>query len=208
MDVSLIESIEKKLTGQKPGMEAQALMSPVDTRMYAKPDYSTSIACVMLLLFPSQGQWNVIYIKRSDNNPNDRHAGQVSFPGGKMEEIDESYEACALRETYEEIGIPQDKIGIIGTLSSLYVHVSNFMVYPYVGFVTSDLDLQLQASEVKDVIIMPLDELRDKEIIKKGPVQLYNGSTLDVPYYDLAGNKLWGATAMITSEFLNIIADL
>ncbi len=208
MEFTIIQEIERKLSMDKPGMTAQRLMSPVESNLYLKPSDSASVAGVMLLLVPVDGRWNVVYIKRADNNPDDKHAGQISFPGGKMEAYDDSYEACAIRETYEEIGISPEKIITIGALSPLFVYVSNFQVYPYVGYLSADADLTLQESEVKEVIMIPLEELRDNERIKKGPVNLYNGTSMDVPYYDLNGNKLWGATAMITAEFLDIISDL
>lgn len=208
MDKSIIDQIERKLSEEKPGMSAQGVMSPVESKLYLKPSDSASVASVMLLLVPVEGRWNVIYIKRADDNPTDKHAGQISLPGGKMEEIDESYEACAIRETYEEIGIAPEKIKVIGELSPLYVYVSNFQVYPYVGYLTSDTKLRIQESEVKEVIMIPLEDLREEKRVMNGSVKIFNGNTMDVPYYDLYGNKLWGATAMITAEFLNIISDI
>jgi 8-oxo-dGTP pyrophosphatase MutT (NUDIX family) len=67
---------------------------------------------LLALLFPKDDEWHICFIERASQHPEDKHAGQISFPGGKFDENDYSYEDCALRETYEEIGVPPDNIGI------------------------------------------------------------------------------------------------
>ena len=205
MNFSIINAIEKKLKDPLPGVEAHRILSPVNHNDYLNVRDDHRIASVLLLLFPKNGEWNITYIQRPTNNPEDRHAGQISFPGGKMEDSDHSLEWCALRETQEEIGITPNKIKILGQLSDLYVHVSNFMVYPFVGFMESNYKFIRQPSEVQDIIEIPLSYLNRKEIFKKGSIHVRNMIIHDVPYYDLFGKKLWGATAMMTSEFLQVL---
>ena len=90
MDLSIIESIERRLAGPLPGIEAQSHMAPVDHRTYLTPGPDHKIASVLLLLYPKSGKWNICYIRRSSKNSSDRHAGQISFPGGKLEQSDQS----------------------------------------------------------------------------------------------------------------------
>ena len=208
MDISFIDSLEKRLNEPLPGIEAQAHMAPVDHRLYMKPAPDHLEASVMLLLYPKDEEWNICYIRRSSKNPQDRHAGQISFPGGKLEETDPSLEACALRETYEEIGISPDKIGILGPLSELYISVSRFKVYPFIGFMKNAGDFVIQESEVNGIIEVPLHHLSNNNLRKTGEISVGGWSRDDIPYFDLYGEKLWGATAMITSEFLNIYNDV
>jgi 8-oxo-dGTP pyrophosphatase MutT (NUDIX family) len=161
----------------------------------------------MILLYPAENQWNITYIKRTSHNPHDRHAGQISFPGGKKDHDDHSNLACALRETEEEIGVDRRQINVLGSLSSLYVHVSNFLVYPFVGFLEQEPVFIPQDSEVADILTPSLDYLNNDKNLKKGDISARGTIIKDMPYFDLNGKVLWGATAMITSEFLTIYRE-
>lgn len=205
MKLTLINTLEKKLRNPLPGVEAHKVLSPANHKDYLNIRDDHRIASVLLLLFPKNGEWHITYIQRPTNNPDDRHAGQISFPGGKMEDSDQSLQYCALRETHEEIGITPNKVEILGQLSDLYVHVSNFMVYPFVGFMKDNYEFNKQLSEVKEIIEVPLSYLTQKDILKKGSIHIRNMIINNVPYYDLYGKKLWGATAMMTSEFLHLL---
>ena len=208
MDISFIEALESRLSKPLPGIEAQALLAPTQHRKYLELHDSHRVACVLLLLYPKGNKWNICYIQRSNKNPEDRHAGQISFPGGKYEDTDLTLEACALRETFEEVGISPDKIGILGQLSELYVYVSRFRVFPFVGFMKDANTFKIQESEVKSIIEVPVSYLTHHETVKTGQIKVRNFVKNDIPYYDLYGEKLWGATAMITSEFLHVCKEL
>lgn len=208
MDYNIIQFLAERLTQPLPGRSAQIRMAPTNGKTYdvVAPDHQ--VACVMLLLFPHENTWNITYIQRTSHNPDDRHAGQISFPGGRYETGDTSLEYCVLRETHEEIGVHPDKIKILGKLSEIYVWVSNFYVYPFVGYVEEKPEFILQKSEVKNIITPPLHYLTDDKIIRTGTIEVRDYVLRDIPYFDLYGNKLWGATAMITREFLDIYQPL
>lgn len=209
MDIRFIQDLESRLEKSLPGFEAQQKMSGAHATpdWYEIPDeYRT--ACVMLMLFPKKSGWNFVLIERSHDDPNDKHAGQLSLPGGKMDDSDKTLEDCALRETYEEIGINPAQIGILGALTPLYVKVSNFLVHPFIGFTTDYPKFVLQTSEVHEVIETPVQLLTDDSKKKTTHIEVRNLVLKNVPTYQIQGKNLWGATAMILSEFEHILKEL
>lgn len=132
------------------------------------------------------------------------HSGQISLPGGKYEEIDESMEAAALRECNEEIGISSD-IEILGALTPIYIPVSKFLVHPIVGFLNRETNYTINSNEVKQLIELPLKELLKPELVKETVVEPMAGLKLKTPYFDVQGKIVWGATAMILNEFKHLL---
>ena len=193
---------------QLPGSEAQLRMAPRTTRKLYSPTPGSREAAVMILLYPEQQEWHTCFIKRSNHNPNDRHGGQISFPGGKVETTDRNFEHTALREVEEEIGVMANSIEVLSPLTSLYVFASNFMVYPFVGLLESAPSFILQPSEVEDIIPSQVKTLFAPEIRQITDLPVRGMTLKDVPYFDLNGQILWGATSMILSEFLEAVRDL
>lgn len=169
---------------------------------------NATLACVLVLLYLQNEQWNIILMERT-HTPNDKHAGQISFPGGRFEETDITPKHCALREAQEEIGIDPNKITVIGEMTELYIPVSGFQVLPFLGYTTQPLDFTAQPSEVKHILIPPLSMLTNPDNLKFMDKKLNNQTTLyDIPYYDVMGREVWGATAMIISELVEILNTL
>ena len=166
-------------------------------------------AAVLLLLYddPAKGL-STMYIKRPTRNPEDKHSGQVSFPGGQVDPEDKTLQDTALRETEEELGIPRGKIEVLGKLSSMYVFVSNFQVIPYVGYLPEQPIFKIQESEVDYPITVSIADLLSQLPPQRKDLLVRSFTIKDVPYWDLNGDTLWGATAMITREFLDIYASL
>lgn len=208
----LHEHIAAQLKNPLPGHTAQFRMS-AQKRIMAlglpqTPPPNAKIACVMNLLHTdASGAWRTVLIRRTAN-PHDRHSGQISFPGGRWEESDGVLEAVALRETTEEIGVPTNQIQVLGQLTELYIPVSNFLVYPFVGVLQGEPDFVPQPGEVESILTPPLDALLDPANLKMMDMRVANNITLtDVPYFDIDGHAVWGATAMILSEFLTILEE-
>lgn len=112
----------------------------------------------------------------------------------------------ALREVEEEIGVLKKNIFLLGKLTELYIPVSNFMVYPFVGYIEDEINFSLQISEVKGVLTPSIEYFNNPEIKKVTEITFQNGNTVrNVPYFDVEGRVVWGATAMILSEFLEIL---
>ena len=131
------------------------------------------------------------------------HAGQVAFPGGRIDHGETALET-ALRETFEEIGISSEKIEILGSLSELFVDVSGFLIQPFVGWITEKPVFTLNAAEVEKVILFPL--LKQKDNLKETELETVSGK-LKVPCYHYEGEIIWGATAMILAEFFDAMED-
>jgi len=206
MKNEFIEDIRQKLQGELPGQEAQFKMTHAVRRSYKPAPADARIACVMCLFYEKNDQPHVAFIQRTSKNPNDRHGGQIGFPGGKEEESDRSHEAAARRETEEEIGIKGADIDVLGALSSLYIPVSNFQVYPFVGYLDYEPKFNRQVEEVDAILEIPFSTFFKKEARKTKDMRFSENVILkDVPYFDLGEHVLWGATAMMMSELVELV---
>lgn len=202
----LLAQIQKEITKGLPGEAAQNKLSPITSnRKYRIAPDSHKKACVMGLIYPEGNELRMAFIERTFSHPDDKHGGQISFPGGKLEKEDDTYLIGALREVEEEIGIPPDQISILGQLTDLYVFASNFMVYPFVGHLEHAPSFIPQESEVASIVSFPINRLLAADIIDTKDLQVRNNIMKDVPYYKLNEHVLWGATAMITSEIVELI---
>lgn len=208
MDVSFIQDLEHRLSEDLPGEEAQNKMAPAGSEKYRLITTDHKVACVMALLYPKDKEWYISLIERTSKHPEDKHGGQISFPGGQLDDSDYSYEDCALRETYEEIGVSPDTVGILGSLTPVFVYVSNFLVHPFVGFTTEYPKFVKQETEVKDIIEIPIKHFLKQKNKGLADITVRDITLKETPYYDLNGHQLWGATAMIISELEHIIKDI
>jgi len=162
-------------------------------------------AGVLLLLYPYLDEWYTVLIKRTDNK-HDKHKGQISFPGGKVDPSDQSIVHTALRECDEEIGVSKDDINILGQLTSLVIPVSNFLVHPVVGYTKYRPDFIPEVNEVAAIIESPISNFKNIDTPKTKSISISNRMTLkNVPYFDIDSHIVWGATAMILAEFSEIV---
>ena len=205
MTDSFIKKIEERLQQPLPGQAAQMKMAPHSRRGKMPIPDDVRLAGVMAALFQKENAWHVIFIERNPNDK-DQHGGQISFPGGKAEPEDGTMLQTALRETEEEVGILQNKINVLGALSELYIPVSNFQVFPFVGYLDQQPVYKIQESEVSQVIETPLSHFADPTFQKEKDIRINKYLTLkNVPYYEVEGKILWGATAMMMSELVDVI---
>ena len=201
----MINSLQQKLQQPLPGREAQLQMAPGLRRHYKMAPNDAIVACVMVLLIPKNGDWHFTLIQRMPH-PKDRHSGQISFPGGRLEKDDLSLEFGALRETEEEVGVAKEAINLLGKLTELYIPVSNYLVHPFVGYLEETPIYTPQPSEVKSILEIPILELEKKENRKLVDMKVRNNVVLkNTPYFDFYGNVVWGATAMMLSEFERVV---
>jgi 8-oxo-dGTP pyrophosphatase MutT (NUDIX family) len=191
-----------------PGKTAQQRMSSVQGRLEMPVPQDARPAAVLILNFPHAGALHTVLIERV-RHERDKHSGQISFPGGRMDPEDAHLEACALRETEEEVGVLRQHIRLAGQLTPLYIPVSNFIVTPFVGIIDSKPEFIPHTAEVERVIPVRVHDFLDPEVVKRSDITLQGGLRLKaVPYFDVAGHVVWGATAMILNEFLQVFQDL
>ncbi len=204
---SFIDFLKYRLKQNLPGQDAQLKMAPEPIsgeplRDIDAPPHATA-SSVLILLFPDKkNELELVLTLRSKNIG---HGGQISFPGGRADE-GESPADTALRETYEEIGVPPEGIIIVGTLSNLYVSRSNNFVTPVVGYMDAFPELKLNPAEVEEAFTIKLESLVAKKNLMVENWKLME-RTFRVPYWDVHRVPLWGATAMILSEFLEIYRE-
>jgi 8-oxo-dGTP pyrophosphatase MutT (NUDIX family) len=164
-------------------------------------------AAALILLFPSGNSFNfVLTVRRPDLL---HHPGQISLPGGGLDH-GEMHEAAALREAEEEIGVDPATVRILGPLTPLYVIVSGYVVTPFVGVVDARPTFQPEAREVAEILEVPLSVLQDPAKRLRGNTTR-EGYKLDFPYFaagDDLQHQVWGATAMILSEFAELVTEI
>jgi len=161
------------------------------------------IAAVMMLFYPKNEETHLVLIVR--NAYNGVHSSQIAFPGGKYETFDISYEATALRETQEEIGILSNKIEVIKEFTPMYIPPSNFLVHPFLGISHEELLFNPDVREVAGIIELPLSVFLDDKIIVESTLSTSYGPNIVVPAFSIQNHTVWGATAMILSELRDVL---
>ncbi len=204
MIIKTINKLRIGLSGTLPGTNSHKKMFP-NVRFTGKkqPDkLNSKKSSVLILLYPKNNTLYIPFIQRHIYNG--AHSGQISLPGGKYELSDKNLKHTALRETEEEIGIKPDSIEILGQLSSIYIPNSNFNVMPYIGFTNNTPVFTPDPFEVHSIIEAPLSKLIDPYSLDRYE-KVINGVQIVAPCFNINNHKIWGATAMIISEFIDII---
>ena len=158
-------------------------------------------AAVLIGLFEKENEWYFPLIKRPMHEKN--HPGQIALPGGAKEK-GEDIQETARREAFEEVGILPEKVKIIGKLTPLPVPVSNYLIHPFVGILKEEPDWKINSNEVEELIILKMKTLIDAD---NGYYEEWNlrGNQVKVPIFKVMGKTIWGATATVLSELLDLI---
>lgn len=208
--IDFSKNLTNRLQTALPGKVAQKIMMPkassVIDRFSIDVKKGAKEGAVLILLYKKDGK---IYFPLTQRHEYDGvHSGQISFPGGKVEETDGSVVNTALRETEEEIGVKQSSVSIIGRLTDLFIIVSNFNVRPVIGFVDEPPSFTIDNHEVAKVIEISIDQLVDGTLVKEKEVVTKGGYRIRAPYFDFDGHHVWGATAMMLAEFKEVLKSL
>lgn len=165
------------------------------------PTEGKRAAAVLVALVPRGGEWHILLTKRTDTV--EHHKGQISFPGGMIDPGDADPVATALRETEEEVGIPSSQVRVLGRLDDFYTAVTPFHVTPIVGTIEGEFTPAPNPQETAEVLLASMRELLD-------PARWRQETWMGVPvsFYDVAGVTVWGATARILDQFLDIWRSL
>jgi len=204
----LCRKLNYRLSLPLPGIQAQLKMAHLERRLnYSQrniPSYAR-MGAVLILLYEEDDNLKTCFIERTTYDG--VHSGQIAFPGGKKEE-GETLVQAALREVEEEIGVKQSDVYILGQLTELYIPPSNFLVHPFVGAIPYKPAFFPEPAEVAEVVEIRIDDLSDVKYRGEKKIKLSNGTMVETPYFNLHGKTVWGATAMIISEFLEVIAEV
>lgn len=193
--------LKSELLKPLPGPEAQLRMSP-SFRRPAETVLPAGRASVAVLLYIRQQEICTIFIRRTEYDG--VHSGQISFPGGMHEYCDDSLIITVLRECEEEIGISRNSLNIIGRLTELHVPISNVDILPVVAIVNGQPLFVPNPEEVEFIIEARLKDLANPLNIKRKMIRI-GDFEIETPYYDINNHHIWGATAMILSEFLEVV---
>jgi 8-oxo-dGTP pyrophosphatase MutT (NUDIX family) len=205
-----IDQLQTRLLHEPlPGLASHYLMAHAVRRVDPHPDANTTRdAAVLMTLFEKDpGDWHMVFIQRTSTHDQDKHSGQIGFPGGKSESADPDLMYTALRETHEEIGIDLSGVDVLGELTPLYITVSKFLVHPFLAYSWKKPEWVRQEDEVEEILEIPLASFLDPTVRQETSIRLTSGIMLNhVPSFQKNGHVIWGATAMIMSEFLDILA--
>jgi len=200
-----IQQLRERLQLELPGPAAQLKMAP-GARGSNIPSAEILAqarrAAVLILLYEKNGELYFPIIKRV-TYPG-VHSGQMAFPGGTYDEVDGELRRTAFRETEEEVGIPPSELEFLAALSPLYIPPSKFYVEPYVAIHHGQPQFIKEIKEVDQILEVPLSEIINPSVIKRKIIQGSSGWKVDAPYYDVQGEVVWGATATIIAEFLEL----
>lgn len=190
-----------------PGKEAQFEMAPMERiKELRETDIDTlnpRQAAVMALFYEKDNETYIILILRKTYKG--VHSNQVGFPGGKVEPEDKNLLETAMRETFEEVGVPREDIISIKKLTNIYIPPSNFWVQSFIGYVIKKPDFIPQDDEVEALIEVPLLELLDSNSVGTHRITTSYAVDLEVPMFRLQDHVVWGATAMMLSEIKELL---
>jgi 8-oxo-dGTP pyrophosphatase MutT (NUDIX family) len=160
-------------------------------------------SAVLIPLYKDQGQYYIVFIKRTDTVKT--HKGQISYPGGGREKCDKTLRDTAIREACEEIGLRPEDIEILGEMDDEITTTSNYIVTPFVGMIPWPYKFTIEKAEVAEIISVPVSALLDKTCLKTDIETLEGGIIVDSYNYHYKGKVIWGATARILHKLLDII---
>ncbi len=198
--------LRRDTRGILPGLQAQLNMAPLLRQDEIKGMGAGSKAVkssVLILLSPDDHE-NTMTALIQRPAYEGIHSGQISFPGGRFEPQDADLQQTALREAKEEIGIDPAKVEVVKRLTDLYIPPSNHRVSPFVGLSSEKPQFEPDRKEVAYILELPIAQFLRKENVKMVPITLSNGQCLKTPCYLVNGQTIWGATAMIMAEFVEV----
>lgn len=210
MNNKIPDLISKKLELELPGTAAHGRMMSYgrkSAREVRAEGLQPRIGAVLMLLYPDRGQWHTVLIERPKYEGT--HSGQIAFPGGKQEDSDKDLVETALRETEEEVGVSPSMVNVLGELTELYIPPSNFLVQPILGFASEKPNFVADPREVEVILETPVEEFFIPGNKKEKDIFLPNyNMSIKAPYFDVHQRTVWGATAMMIQEFIELGADL
>lgn len=205
---TFLKSISKIEHIPLPGQDSQFKMSPpYRNELILKQEEAmknAKKAGVMALFYPDV-TYNTKLILILRKTYRGVHSAQVGFPGGKLEVDDPSLEYAALRETFEEVGVPIGAITVLKEMTKLYIPPSNFTVHPFLGITGVTPQFLKQDDEVEDLIEVTFTDFINDDHVTSQKIMTSLNKEVEVPVFKLNGHTVWGATAMMLSEIKDLL---
>ena len=202
------KKLKAELLSTLPGVDAHLRLAPEmrinDLKIGITPDHAIE-SSVLIILYPVNSRLHTVVILR--NEYDGTHSGQISLPGGKSEESDVDFEHTALREAQEEIGIIPSTLEVIGQLSRFYVRPSNFVINPYIAYCAQRPDFIPDATEVQRIIEVDIFAEINPDRIVNRTITFKNNMQVNAPGFEVGLEFMWGATAMIFSELIQVLKN-
>jgi 8-oxo-dGTP pyrophosphatase MutT (NUDIX family) len=196
--------LKNSLQGGLPGIKSHEKLMP-ETRKHELKQHSSKNSkksAVLMLFYPVNDNPYTVLIKRAVDGG--IHSNQISMPGGQYEKGDLTLQNTALRESNEEININRDKVEIIGSLSKVYIPPSNFDMFPFIG-ITNEIPHFKANEEVEKILQVDIKTILNPQTFQYKKIKYRTGKLIDVPCYFINNEIIWGATAMVISEFIDLI---
>jgi 8-oxo-dGTP pyrophosphatase MutT (NUDIX family) len=173
-----------------------ALLDPAEAA--AMDAHGRTDAAVLVPLYGDPANPTIVFTERRADLR--RHAGEISFPGGRRDPGDADLRATALRETHEEIGLPADAVDVVGALQPTPTFVTNYAIYPFVGLIEPGFAWAVAHAEVAQVLELPLDAVRAGYARRR---MVRRGMPFRTDTYVVGEDVIWGATARIVADLLD-----
>ena len=201
MDLSKSEDVVLALRQRLEPVQRAGILKDA----YEQQFPSARIASVLIPLFEQNNETYIAFIRRASSLR--AHSGEIAFPGGATDISDVSPIFTALREAQEEIGLAPSRVEVLGILPPVFTVVSNFLITPVVAYLPAGPgSLQLQASEVTEVIFLPLQGLANPSIYHTEE-WVRNNESHTVYFYDYGAYRIWGATARMFTMLLELLRN-
>ena len=206
----IVDRINKSLLKGLPGEVAHIKLAPQHRKPaseYLSHVQNYKTGCVVSLIVKNNNdEWCLLLMERVSHEK-DVHSNQISFPGGKFEEDDETFFDAALRELREELGVNPELINLISPLTELYIPPSNFLVKPFLCFSNYQLTYNPNKSEVRSFMEIPLSFFLEESNVIQGGFKSARGYDVNAPFYEYNSHKIWGATAMMIAEIVDLLKE-
>ena len=206
----LCRHLDKLSTLSLPGRESHQKMWSVERKnLIENIDFSKvnpRESAIMAILFPKANDTHILFIERAIYDG--VHSGQIAFPGGKREVDDKDLYQTALRETHEEVGVYPSRLQKIKELTPVYVPPSNFLITPFLAIHPQPIEMQIDGVEVDASLSVSVADLMNVDNIKQVNMNTSYGVDINVPAYVIDGKIVWGATAMIVAEIVDILQKI
>ena len=162
-------------------------------------------SAVLVPIYQREGQYHILFTQRTERVK--EHKGQISFPGGARQEGDKTLLDTALRESAEEIGLAPGQVKILGELDDTLTEVTNYIISPFVGLIPWPYKFQVDGWETEKIIEAPISALMDKDSLRE-ETEIKDSRAVTSYFYHYGGKVIWGATARILHQFLDIFAQV